>query len=177
MGGRCHGQTQNQAELPSPSASASRFGSLQSGVLNSLGSHAASTNMPLTNLLPGTAPSLGSLSTVSSSFATACTWNPEGWPPTPSTSNSLPCAVSQTKLPTPACSVPSWRRASAESRELNHSAFASMANQIHKSADLWDLERYLTQRHKDINNKYDFRSSRLTRTFRRLLYEGRVSED
>src|SRR6266852_2576881 len=31
MGGRRHGQTQNQAELPSPSASASRFGSLQIG--------------------------------------------------------------------------------------------------------------------------------------------------
>ena len=52
-----------------------------------------------------------------------------------------------------------------------------MANQIHKPADLWDLEYYLTQRHKDINNKYDFRSSRLTRIFRRLLYERRVSED
>ena len=31
MGGRRHGQTQNQAELPSPSVSASRFGSLQIG--------------------------------------------------------------------------------------------------------------------------------------------------
>jgi len=31
MGGRRHGQTQNQAELPSPSASVARFGSLQIG--------------------------------------------------------------------------------------------------------------------------------------------------
>jgi hypothetical protein len=71
---------------------------------------AASTSMPLTNLLPGTAPSLGSLSTVSSSFATACTWNQEGWPRTPSTSNSQPCAVSHTRLPTQACSVPHFLR-------------------------------------------------------------------
>ena len=84
---------------------------------------AASTSMPLTNSSPGTAPNLDSLSTVSSSFAIACTWNQEGWPRTPSTSSSPPCVVLHTKLPTQACSVPSWRRASAESRELNNSAF------------------------------------------------------
>src|SRR6202035_2632352 len=39
------------------------------------------------------------------------------------------------------------------------------ANQINKPADLWDLERYLTQRRKDIDSKYDFRPSRLTRVF------------
>src|ERR1700680_4928057 len=64
---------------------------------------AASTSMLSTNLLPGTAPSIGSLSTVSSSFATACTWNQEGWLRTPSTSNSQLCVVSHTKLPTQAC--------------------------------------------------------------------------
>src|ERR1700693_4649042 len=85
---------------------------------------AASTSMPLTNLLPGTAPSLGLLSTVLSSFATACTWNQEGWPRTPSTSNSQPCAASHTRLPTQACSGPSWQRALAESRELNNWGFA-----------------------------------------------------
>jgi hypothetical protein len=52
-----------------------------------------------------------------------------------------------------------------------------MANQINKPADLWELERYLTQRRKDIDSKYDFRSSRLTRVFGRLLCERRVSED
>ncbi len=52
-----------------------------------------------------------------------------------------------------------------------------MANQINKPADLWDLERYLTQRRKDIDSKYDFRPSRLTRVFGRLSYERRVSED
>jgi hypothetical protein len=52
-----------------------------------------------------------------------------------------------------------------------------MANQISQPADMWELERYLTQRRKDIDSKYDFRSSRLTRVFGRLLYEGLVSED
>lgn len=52
-----------------------------------------------------------------------------------------------------------------------------MADQINKPADLWDLERYLNQRRKDIDSKYDFRSSRLTRVFGRLLCERRVNED
>jgi len=43
--------------------------------------------------------------------------------------------------------------------------------------DLWDLEHYLTERRKDIDRKYDYRDSRLTRVFGRLLYEGRVSEE
>jgi len=51
------------------------------------------------------------------------------------------------------------------------------ANQISKADDLWDLERYLTQHRKDIDAKYEFRSSRLTRVFGRLLSEGRVSEE
>jgi hypothetical protein len=37
-----------------------------------------------------------------------------------------------------------------------------MANQIKKPADLWELDRYLTERRKDIDRRYDFRSSRLT---------------
>ena len=52
-----------------------------------------------------------------------------------------------------------------------------MAHQINKPSDLWDLERYLTQRRKDINSKYDFRSSRLTSVLGRLLCERRISED
>jgi len=51
------------------------------------------------------------------------------------------------------------------------------ANQIKKPANPWDLERYLTQRRKDSDSKYDFRSSRLERVFGRLLCEGRVRED
>ena len=52
-----------------------------------------------------------------------------------------------------------------------------MANQIQKSSDLWDLEHYLTQRRKEIDRKYEFRYSRLTDVFGRLLYENRLSEE
>ena len=51
------------------------------------------------------------------------------------------------------------------------------ANQIKEPADVWELEHYLTQRRKDIDSKYDFRSSRLTRVFGRLLYESRLTEE
>ena len=52
-----------------------------------------------------------------------------------------------------------------------------MASQIQQPSDLWDLEHYLTQRRKDIDRKYDFRSSRLTQVLGRLLCENRVSEE
>lgn len=51
-----------------------------------------------------------------------------------------------------------------------------MANQIQQSSDLWDLEHYLTQRRKEIDRKYDYRYSRLTDVFGRLLYESRLKE-
>jgi hypothetical protein len=52
-----------------------------------------------------------------------------------------------------------------------------MANQIKESADVWELEHYLTERRKEIDRKYDYRYSQLTHVFGRLLYEGRVSEE
>ena len=51
-----------------------------------------------------------------------------------------------------------------------------MANAIQQSADLWDLEHYLTQRRKEIDRKYEYRYSRLTQVFGRLLNEKRISE-
>ena len=63
-----------------------------------------------------------------------------------------------------------------ELREVIQQA-KKMASQIQQSSDLWDLEHYLTQRRKDIDRKYDFRSSRLTQVFGRLLHEHRVSEE
>ena len=51
-----------------------------------------------------------------------------------------------------------------------------MANAIQRSADLWDLEHYLTQRRKEIDRKYDFRGSRLADVLGRLLYENRLQE-
>jgi hypothetical protein len=51
-----------------------------------------------------------------------------------------------------------------------------LANEIQQSSDLWDLEHYLTQRRKEIDRKYDYRYSRLTHVFGRLLHENRLSE-
>ena len=51
------------------------------------------------------------------------------------------------------------------------------ANRIKETADMWDLEHYLTERRKEIDRKYDYRYSQLTQVFGRLLYEGRVSEE
>ena len=51
------------------------------------------------------------------------------------------------------------------------------ASRIKEARDLWALERHLTDRRKDIDRKYDFRVSRLTRVFGTLLYEGRVTEE
>lgn len=52
-----------------------------------------------------------------------------------------------------------------------------MANEIQKSTDLWELEHHLTQRRKEIDRKYDFRSSRLIDVLGRLLYEDRINEE
>jgi hypothetical protein len=52
-----------------------------------------------------------------------------------------------------------------------------LASQIQQSSDLWDLESYLTQRRKEIDRKYDYRYSRLTQVFGKLLHEGRLREE
>ena len=52
-----------------------------------------------------------------------------------------------------------------------------MASQIQQSSDLWDMEHYLTQRRKEIDRKYDYRYSRLTQVFGRLLHEKRLHEE
>ena len=44
-----------------------------------------------------------------------------------------------------------------------------MASQIKEPSDLWELERYLTERRKDIDRKYDTRGSRLKDVLGRLL--------
>jgi hypothetical protein len=57
-------------------------------------------------------------------------------------------------------------------REAKH-----MANEIKDPADMWALENYLTRRRKEIDSKYEFRPSRLTGVFGKLLYERRITED
>ena len=52
-----------------------------------------------------------------------------------------------------------------------------MVNQIQQSSDLWDLERYLTERRKEIESKYAYRYSQLTNVFGTLLHEGRLDEE
>ena len=52
-----------------------------------------------------------------------------------------------------------------------------MANKIKEPADVWDLEHYLTERRKDINRRYEFRSSRLMQVFGVLLSERRILEE
>jgi hypothetical protein len=52
-----------------------------------------------------------------------------------------------------------------------------MANQIKEPADVWELEHYLTERRKEIDRTYDYRYSRLTHVFGKLLYEKRLSEE
>jgi|SRR6516225_4503498 hypothetical protein len=52
-----------------------------------------------------------------------------------------------------------------------------LANQIREPAKLWDLEHYLTQRHKEIDWKYDCRSSRLSHVLAKLLSENRIREE
>jgi hypothetical protein len=51
------------------------------------------------------------------------------------------------------------------------------ARQIKDPSDLWDLERYLTERRKEIDRKYDTRGSRLKDVLGRLLYENRLGEE
>jgi len=52
-----------------------------------------------------------------------------------------------------------------------------MANQILQSSDLWDLEHYLTERRKEIDRKYDYRSSRISHVLGTFLREGRLDEE
>ena len=52
-----------------------------------------------------------------------------------------------------------------------------MASETQQATDLWDLEHYLTQRRKEIDRRYNFRSSRLIDVLGRLLYENRISEE
>jgi len=57
-------------------------------------------------------------------------------------------------------------------REAKH-----MANRIKEPADVWNLDRRLTERRKDIDRRYEFRSSRLTQVLGILLCEGRIAEE
>ena len=96
-------------------------------------------------------------------------------------------SVTQDRYPHP--NEPIWSRSekaiarkafdAALKRELHEvmQKTKQMASQIKESSDLWDLERYLTERRKAIDRKYDTRGSRLKDVLGRLLYENRLGED
>jgi hypothetical protein len=52
-----------------------------------------------------------------------------------------------------------------------------MAAEIKGPSELWELEKYLTERRKDINRRYEFRESKLSLVFGTLLHEGRITEE
>ena len=51
-----------------------------------------------------------------------------------------------------------------------------MAGRIEQPSDLWELERYLTERRKEIDRQYDYRYSVLLNVFAGLIRKGRLRE-
>jgi photoprotection regulator FRP-like protein len=51
------------------------------------------------------------------------------------------------------------------------------AQKINDASELWELERYLTQRRKEIDGKYEYKYSVLLLVLAGLIREGRVSLD
>jgi hypothetical protein len=49
-----------------------------------------------------------------------------------------------------------------------------MAARIEQPSDLWELERYLTERRKEIDRQYDYRYSVLPSVFADLIQRGRL---
>ena len=58
--------------------------------------------------------------------------------------------------------------------ELAHTLaeFKSKAAALTRVEEMWELERYLRDRRRDIDNKYDFRYSQLLHVFRWLVNDG-----
>jgi hypothetical protein len=51
-----------------------------------------------------------------------------------------------------------------------------MAIGIYEASELWSLERWLTQRRREIERKYDYRYSVLPVVFATLIRQGWISE-
>jgi hypothetical protein len=51
-----------------------------------------------------------------------------------------------------------------------------MAGRIEQPSELWELERYLTERRKEIDRQYDYRYSVLLSVFADLIQKGRLRE-
>jgi Photoprotection regulator fluorescence recovery protein len=48
---------------------------------------------------------------------------------------------------------------------------------ISEASELWQLERWLTERRREINRKYDYRYSVLPLVFAELMKRGRIAEN
>ena len=64
-------------------------------------------------------------------------------------------------------------------RELHHviQEAKQMASQIREPSDLWGLERYLTERRKQIDRTYAYRYSQFKLVFGKLFCESRLGEE
>jgi hypothetical protein len=51
------------------------------------------------------------------------------------------------------------------------------ANEINKPTDLWKIHDYLTEKRKEMDQKYDYRYTKLLFFFARLMCEGWISEE
>lgn len=71
----------------------------------------------------------------------------------------------------------SLRRCSEAGTSGGHAGSKAEGESYQGTGGRVEVRRYLTQRRKDLDRKYEFRSSRLTRVFGRLLYERRIGEE
>ena len=55
--------------------------------------------------------------------------------------------------------------------------FKARASVVQAPGEMWELEDYLNDKRREIQEKYDYRYSRLILTFARLLREERIRED
>jgi hypothetical protein len=55
--------------------------------------------------------------------------------------------------------------------------FKSRAGRAKHASELWEIEVWLAERRKEINEKYDYRYSVLPMVFGRLINEDRIQED
>jgi len=70
-----------------------------------------------------------------------------------------------------------FERALQQDLEVVMRQAKKMAEKIEQPSDLWDLERYLTQRREEIDRRYDYRYSVLPEVFGDLIRRGRLREE
>jgi hypothetical protein len=72
-----------------------------------------------------------------------------------------------------------WAFSVAYERECMATAINTrkMADGINGPSDLWQIHDYLTEKRKEMNQKYDYRYSILLLIFARLICEGWISEE